>query len=441
MLLQEDGKKTPLINFELDEVGKDLFQLIERLYPICRSITGDGVRKTLDIIKEHVPLKICDVPTGTKVFDWTVPKEWNITDGWIKDSTGKKIVDFKKSNLHVLNYSIPVNKKISLSELKKHLYTLPEHPNWIPYLTSYYKDNWGFCLSHNQYENLQEDTYEVFIDSSLKSGSLTYGELFLEGKAKKEILFTCYLCHPSLCNDSLSGVSLVTFLAKKLLTLDLRYSYRFLFIPETIGAITWLSLNEDKVKNISCGLVATCLGDRGIATYKKTKNGNSIIDKIVEKVLFDSKKQYKIIDFFPLGSDERQFSSPGFNLNIGSLMRTIYAQFPEYHTSADNLDFMDVESLYDSFNNYLKSVFILENNNTYVSLNPKCEPQLGKRGLYSMIGGGKNSDEIRKAMLWILNFSDGTNSLLDISIKSRINFEQVRLAADMLLKCSLLKVC
>lgn len=423
----------------IDKIGQGMYELLKRLFPVCRSITGNGVRETLEILKEHIPIRVHEVPTGTKVFDWVVPKEWNIKDAHIKNSKGEKVIDFKKSNLHVLNCSIPVNKKLLLDDLKEHLFTLPDHPDWIPYLTSYYKENWGFCLSHKQYEQLKEDTYEVVIDSSLKDGHLTFGELYLKGESEEEVLFTCYICHPSLCNDNLSGIVLLTFLAKYLKDSDLRYSYRFLFIPETIGAITWLSLNEDKAFKIKHGLVVTCVGDPGKSTYKRSRNGKAIIDKVVEKVLVDSGEPYKIIDFFPSGSDERQFCSPGFDLPVGSLMRTPYACYPEYHTSADNLDFVRPEYLTDSFKKYVDVIYILENNITYLNLNPKCEPQLGKRGLYGMVGGQKEGKIDQLAMFWVLNLSDGTSSLLDISVRSGINFRQIKVAADALHEKGLLK--
>jgi len=416
-----------------------MYDLMKKLYPICRSITGNGVRETLKILKKHIPIKIHEVPTGTKVFDWTVPKEWNVKDAYVKDSKGEKIISFKKSNLHVLNYSVAVHRKIPLEELKKHLFTLPDYPDWIPYLTSYYKENWGFCLTHKQYEKLEEDVYEVVIDSTLKDGHLTFGELYIKGSSEDEVLFSCYICHPSLCNDNLSGTVLLTFLAKELLDTDLKYSYRFLFIPETIGAITWLSLNDNKVSKIKHGLVTTCVGDAGKSTYKKSRDGSAVIDRVVEKVLVDSGKPYEIIDFFPSGSDERQFCSPGFNLPIGSLMRTPYGRFPEYHTSADNLDFVGSEYLADSFEKYVRVIFILENNITYLNLNPKCEPQLGRRGLYKMIGGQKLGSINELAMLWVLNLSDDTNSLLDISIRAGMSFEQIKESADALLTKGLLK--
>ncbi|MFC1894782.1 DUF4910 domain-containing protein [Candidatus Dependentiae bacterium] len=422
------------MNKEESSVANSMYNLIKTLFPICRSITGNGVRKTLDIIKSYIPVKINEVASGTQVFDWTIPEEWNIKDAYIKNSSGKKIIDFKKSNLHVLNYSIPIHKKMSLEELKSHLFTLPEYPEWIPYLTSYYKKNWGFCLSHNQYKNLKEDSYEVCIDSELKKGFLTYGELFIKGQIEKEILFTCYLCHPSMCNDSLSGVVLLTFLAQNLLKQNLKYSYRFLFIPETIGAITWLALNENNIKKINCGLVATCVGDKGEFTYKKTKSGSAYIDKVVEKVLIDSEVNYKAVDFFPWGSDERQFSSPGFNLDFGFLMKTQYASYDEYHTSADNLSFNDANSLQHSLEQYLNIVFILEKDEKYINLNSKCEPQLGKRGLYNSIGGNKNLDDLKKAIFWLLSLSNGNTSLLDISMRSKLKFKIIFEAAELLQK-------
>ncbi len=424
----------------LDEKGKEMHNLMKDLYPICRSITGNGVRETLKIIKKVIPLEIREIPTGTKVFDWTIPKEWNIKDAYIKNSKGEKIVDFKESNVHVLNYSVPVHKKMSLKSLKNNLYTLPDYPDWIPYLTSYYQENWGFCMTHKQFEGLEEDVYEVVIDSSLENGHLTYGETYIEGSDENEVLFSSYICHPSLCNDNLSGPVLLTYLAKQLAESDLNYSYRFLFIPEAIGAITWLNLNEQKTFRIKSGLVATCVGDPGSLTYKKTREGNSMIDKVVEKVLMDSDEPYEIIDFFPDGSDERQYCSPGFNLPVGSLMRTIYGKFPEYHTSADNLDFVKPEYLANTLEKYIKVIYILEKNKKFLNLNPKCEPQLGRRGLYEMIGSQKKEDLTISALFWVLNLSDGSNSLLDISIRSGLRFNQIKNAADSLVSKNLLEM-
>lgn len=413
-------------------VGDEMYDLMTDLFPICRSITGNGVRQSLKIIKKILPqLQEFEVPTGTQVFDWTIPNEWNITDAYIKNPNDEKIIDFKKSNLHVLNYSTPINKKISLEELKEHIFTLKEYPNVIPYKTSYYKENWGFCMTHDQFVELKEGEYEVYIDSSLKPGSLTYGEVFLPGKSEEEILFSTYICHPSMCNDNLSGIVLLTYLARIIEKQNRKYSYRFLFLPETIGAITWLSKNENNLNKIKSGLVATCVGDSGNFTYKKSREGNSYIDKICEKVLKENSKNYKIVDFFPSGSDERQFCSPGFNLPVGSLMKTMYTNFKEYHTSGDNLEFVKASELRKSLDMYCRIVEILENDHKMTNLNPKCEPQLGKRDLYSTIGASKNLDELQIAMLWILNLSDGKNSLLDIAIRSDLKFETI-------LKCSTL---
>jgi aminopeptidase-like protein len=422
-----------------DTYGKSMYSLIENLYPICRSITGNGVRQTLYVLQEFVPLKIHEVPTGTKVFDWTVPKEWNITEAWIKDSHGNKIVDFNDSNLYVLNYSIPVNKNIKLSELKEQLYTLPEQPDLIPYRTSYYKEQWGFCLPHNQFLNMEDDVFQVSIDSTLEDGSLSYGELFIQGDSADEVLISCHICHPSLANDNLSGISVTVHLAESLLEEKLEYSYRFLFIPGTIGSITWLARNEDKIKNIKHGLVLSCVGDEGNITYKKSREGDAEINRIVDKVLTDSNKEYEVRDFSPYGYDERQFCSPAFNLPIGCFMRTPFGEFPEYHTSADNLDFVKAEALADSFTILKSIIWVIENNRKYINLNPKCEPNLGKRGLYKFIGGDSDNEIDKMALLWVLNLSDGTCSLLDIAERSGSSFEDVKKAADLLADAQLIK--
>jgi aminopeptidase-like protein len=428
------------IKNKFDNIGEQIYNVIEELFPICRSITGNGVRESLKIIQKQIPIEIKEIPSGKKAYDWKIPKEWNIEDAYIKNSTGEKIVDFQKSNLHVVNYSIPVNGKFTLDELKKHLHTLPNNPEWIPYLTTYYNEDWGFCVSENQLNDLKDEEYKVVIDSKLNNGSLTYGELIIPGISEKRILLSCYVCHPSMCNDNLTGPALLTLLAKYIKDKELEYTYHFLFIPETIGAIAWLSQNEEIISKIKCGLVATCLGDSGISTYKKTKNGNSIIDRIVEKVLQESKLKFKIIDFFPSGSDERQFSSLGFNLEIGSLMKTMYGKFPEYHTSADNLEFINKNSLHDSFEKYLNVILMLENNKIYRNLNPKCEPQLGRKGIYRLIGSQKNEDLDELSILWVLNMTDGVNSLLDISERSGIKFQQIQKAAQLLFDKKLLEV-
>jgi len=422
-----------------NEVGREMYQLMTELFPICRSITGNGVRETLNIIKKHIPVTVHEVPSGTQVFDWTVPKEWNIIDAHVKNSKGEKIIDFKENNLHVLNYSVPVKKKVSLGALKEHLFTQPEYPGWIPYRTSYYKENWGFCISHNQLLDLKEDEYEVFIDASLGNGSLTYGEYYIKGEKTDEVLISAHVCHPSLCNDNLSGIVLAVFLAKHLIQKSLRYSYRFLFIPGTIGSITWLCMNESNVSKIKHGLVAACLGDSGKFTYKKSRQGNAEIDRAVINVLRNSGNDFGIIDFIPFGYDERQYCSPGFNLAVGCLMKTPHGHYPEYHTSADNPDFVRPEYLADSFSISLSVFDILENNKKYINQNPKCEPHLGKRGLYQMMGGHKYREEKELSMLWVLNLSDGNHSLMDISDRATLPFGLIKEAAYELLEHNLLK--
>ena len=427
-----------LLSFQEPDFAEGIYQLIRRLYPICRSLTGDGVRETLKILQEYIPLTIHSVPSGTTVFDWTIPKEWNISGAYIKDPSGQKIVDFRNCNLHVLNYSTPVNQKLSFTELKSHLFTLPEHPDWIPYRTSYYKENWGFCLSHKQLATLPDGEYEVFIDSSLKDGELTYGEYFVPGETDDEILVSTHICHPSLANDNLSGIALAVFLAATLHPDSQRYSYRFLYTPGCIGSIAWLSLNETRVSKIKHGLILTCVGDSGKITYKKSRRGDAEIDRAAIQVLKDYGEPHKILEFSPFGYDERQFCSPGFNLPVGCLMRSPHDSFPEYHTSADNLEFLKSESLVDSFNKCLSIFDLLENNHSYINRNPKCEPQLGKRGLYGSIGGEANNKSNQLAMLWILNYSDGESSLLDIAAKSGLSFTQVKQAAGRLLDQGLL---
>jgi aminopeptidase-like protein len=417
-----------------------MIRFIAEAYPICRSITGDGVRRTLAMIRERIPLEIHEVPTGTPVFDWTVPREWNIRDAWIKDPAGRKVVDFQDCNLHVLNYSVPVYTKLPLSELKEHLFSLPDKPDLIPYRTSYYKEVWGFCLSHNQLQALPEGDYEVLIDSTLADGSLSYGEVFLPGGSEREVLFSTHICHPSLCNDNLSGIAVVTWLASELQQrARRRYSYRFLFIPGTIGSITWLARNEERTGRIAHGLVAANLGDAGKFHYKRSRRETAEIDRAVLAVLRASGEDFGAEYFVPFGYDERQYCSPGFNLPVGSLTRTPWGRYPQYHTSADNLDFISAAALEGSLRTYLAVVDVLEGNRRYLNLNPKCEPQLGRRGLYRTIGGDDTGRARELALLWVLNLSDGENDLLDIAEQSRMSFVAIREAADALLEAGLLR--
>jgi aminopeptidase-like protein len=422
-----------------DSSGLEMYQLIRELYPICRSITGNGVRQSLSILKKHIPLEIHEVPSGSVVFDWTVPREWNITDAYIKNGRGQRVVDFRENNLHVVNYSIPIRETMPLARLRTHLFTLPDQPDWIPYRTSYYKDIWGFCLSQKQLDDLPDGDYEVCIESSLQDGYLTYGEYYIPGETKDEILISCHACHPSLCNDNLSGVALATYLAKSLVANRLRYSYRFLFIPGTIGSITWLSRNESRVHLIKHGLVLACVGDPGGFTYKRSRRGDATIDNAAGHVLKHLGSTYRLNDFSPFGYDERQFCSPGFDLPVGCFMRTPHGQYPEYHTSADNLNFVNARALSKSFSAVHAILQVLEHNRTYVSTNPKCEPHLGKRGLYRSVAGQAEGRTQELAMLWILNLSDGQHSLLEIAERAHLPFESILVAANTLHNHSLLR--
>ncbi|MFJ8811701.1 DUF4910 domain-containing protein [Amycolatopsis thermoflava] len=406
--------------------GAWMHALVERLYPLCRSITGDGVRATLDIIGEHIPLDRYEVPTGTQVFDWTVPQEWNIRDAWIADADGKRVVDFAESNLHVVGYSVPVSATMSLAELRPHLHTLPDRPSWVPYRTSYYSPAWGFCLAQETLDALPEGDYEVRIDSTLADGHLSYGEHVVPGQVADEVIVSCHICHPSLANDNLAGVAVAVALAKSLV--NPWYTYRFLFMPGTIGAITWLARNDvDRVKH---GVVLACAGDRGDLTYKRSRRGDAEIDRVLAHVLRD--RPHRILDFSPYGYDERQFCSPGFNLGVGSLTRTPYAGYPEYHTSADNPDFVSPAAMEDTLAVLREAFAVLDRNRRYTNLSPYGEPQLGKRGLYDSLGGRSDAKQAQMAMLWVLNLSDGDHDLLDITRRSGLEFDAVAAAADAL---------
>jgi len=423
----------------MKDIGHQLHDLIRRLYPICRSITGAGLRETLHIIREQIPIELREVPSGTQALDWIVPREWNIRDAWIKNSAGDRLVDFRKLNLHVVNYSVPIKARMQLAELKEHLFTLPEHPEWVPYRTSYYKESWGFCLSEQELQRLRaNEDYEVCIDSSLKDGYLTYGELLLPGDSTEEVLVSCHVCHPSLADDNLSGIAVAVELARILGQTARRYSYRFLFVPGTIGAITWLARNEQVIPRIRHGLVLTCLGDQSPITYKRSRRGNAEIDRAFAHVLRHSGQRSDVIDFFPYGYDERQYCSPGFNLPVGCVMRARHGGFPEYHTSADNLDFVRPEALAESLSTILAVIDVLEQNRTYLNRKPKGEPQLGRYDLIKSAGNEKERRMDELALLWVLNLSDGEHSLLEIADHANLPFATVKDAALSLLAVNLL---
>ena len=438
-MVPESEPSPAVMSFDPSVVGAEMHALATDLFPICRSITGNGVRTTLWRLQREIPLALTEVPSGTPVFDWTVPKEWNIRDAWIKDASGKRVVDFRQNNLHVVNYSVPVRQTLPLQELKRSLFALADKPDAIPYRTSYYQETWGFCLSRRQLDQLQDGNYDVCIDSTLEAGSLTFGECFLPGKIADEVLISCHVCHPSMANDNLSGISLAVALAKRLREESRRYSYRFLFIPATIGSITWLALNETKTANIKHGLVLTCVGDSGPITYKRSRLGNAEIDRAAEHVLKSADPTHRAIDFHPYGYDERQYCSPGFNLPVGCLMRSQHGKFPEYHTSADNLSFIQPQYLGDSFAKAWAVIQLVEKNRTYINQNPKCEPRLGKRGLYSGVGGAREGAFSELALLWVLNLSDGEHDLLAIAERSCMSFGEISSAASALQRCGLLQ--
>ncbi|MEZ5965043.1 MAG: DUF4910 domain-containing protein [Planctomycetota bacterium] len=422
-------------------VGHELHATMARLFPICRSITGPGLRQTLALLAEEVPgLSVHGVASLSQVFDWTVPPEWRIRDAWIKGPDGDKIVDFTRCNLHVVNYSTPVRCTLSLEELRPHLYSLPDQPDWIPYRTSYYKRDWGFCLAHRQLERLRPGQYEVCVDADLdEGGKLEWGEALLPGESDEEILLSTHVCHPSLCNDNLSGVVVLAALARALAGAKRRYSYRILFIPGGIGSVAWLSQNQERVSRIRHGLVLNCLGDEAPFTYKLSRRGDAEVDAAARCALRDARVAYRVIGFTPYGYDERNWCSARFDLPVGSLTRSTHSTFPGYHSSGDDLDLVRPQVLGDSLAMYLDVLGVLERNQRYQSLVPDAEAQLGKRGLYGLQGGLPRRARPEVAMLWVLNHSDGHHSLLDTARASGLTFEELADAADTLLQHGLLR--
>jgi aminopeptidase-like protein len=423
-----------------EAIGAEAFGLMERLFPVCRSLTGNGVRGTFDVLDEYVALRRTEIPSGTEIFDWSVPDEWNIHDAYIATADGERVVDFHASNLHVVNYSEPVRTRMSLETLKERLHTLPDQPDLVPYRTSYYHRTWGFCLSHDQLQELAPGHYDVVIDSTLEPGHLTYGEVRIDGETEDEVLISTYVCHPSLANDNLSGIAVATMLAKELSQRQLRHSYRVLFAPGTIGPLTWLHQNRETLDRVKHGLTVSCIGDAGGFTYKRSRRENSETDRAVELALRDSGAEHRVIGWEPWGGDERQFCSPGFNLPVGCLMRTPHGGFPGYHTSADGLERISPESLGEAVRVCLDAVEILETNRTYVSLSPYGEPQLGRRGLYRTSGGAVSSPDDERALLWVLNLSDGGPSLLDVAARSGLAYPVVARAAQRLEQAGLLSL-
>lgn len=398
----------------MNNAGIEMYQLMKRLFPICRSITGNGIRETLKIIQEYIPISIHEVPTGTKVLDWEVPKEWNIKDAYIMNEAGERIIDFQRNNLHVVGYSTPINRVVTLEELQEHLYSIEEQPNAIPYVTSYYKERWGFCISDDQRKKLKSGNYKVVIDSELKEGHLTYGELIIPGDTEKEIFFSTYVCHPSMANNELSGPVLATYLAKWIGSKPRRYTYRIILVPETIGSITYISRNlEQMKKNIIAGFNLTCVGDNRAFSFLESRYANSLADRVALNILKNRHPDFVYYSFLTRGSDERQYCSPGVDLPVVSIMRTKYGVYPEYHTSLDNLELVTEQGLQGSFDVYKDCIELLENNETY-KVNCLGEPQLGKRNLYPTLSSKGSSNTVRD-MLNFLTYADGTNDLIEIS--------------------------
>jgi len=438
----QKARPRPLIDdFDVRAAGAAVHELAAELFPLPRSLTGDGVRETLRLVAEQVPLELTEVATGTPIFDWAVPREWNVRGAWIADSNGRRIVDFDASNLHLLGYSAPIRKTMSGAELQEHLHSLPGEPERIPYRTAYWADAWGFCVTERQRDEIApEERYDVVIDASLQAGSLTYGEAVLPGESEEEVLLSTYVCHPSLANDNVSGIAVLAMLGRHLADRPLRRTHRLLFSPGTLGPLTWLSRNLERLDRIHAGLVVACVGDRGPLRYKQSRHGEAAVDRAAAYVL-ETRADAIVGEFVPWGGDERQFCSPGFDLPVGALTRTPHGHFPEYHSSADDLDLIDAASLGDSLAAALEILDVLERDRVYRSRNPYGEPQLGRRGLYREVSAGapRAEETAQRALLWVLNQADGTNSLLDVAERAGLPFAVIAAAADALVGADLLE--
>ena len=418
--------------------GKEMYEMCINLFPYNRFLTGEGVRKTLHYIRDIVPVNIHEVPSNTIVFDWNVPNEWIIREAWIKTPSGGKICDFSVNNLHLVGYSVPVSLKLTREELDLKIYSLPELPNAIPYISSYYSEDWGFCISHNERIALEDGVYEVFIDSELIEGSLTYADLVIPGRSKKEVLFSTYICHPSMANNELSGPVLAVELAKTLLETDNEYTYRFVFVPETIGSIVYLSKHLEQLKeNVIAGYVLTCVGDNNAVSYLESRYGNTLADKVVKFVLNEMNLEYKHYSFLERGSDERQYCAPGIDLPVCSVMRSKYGTYPEYHTSLDNLDYISEEGLQLSYEIYMNIINTIEKNKVY-RVTVKGEPQLGKRGLYPNVSTKTSGSSVRN-MMNFLAYADGNNDLIDICLRIGTSFNEMTMLTDIFLSNHLIE--
>ena len=414
--------------------------LIGTMYPLCRSITGDGVRRTLEQLSPWIPLEVHEVPTGTPVYDWEVPREWNIRDAYVADADGHRVVDFRASNLHVVNYSVPVRTTMSLEELQPHLHSLPDRPDWIPYRTSYYKEQWGFCMRHRDRLQLAPGRYEVVIDADLRPGHLSYGECVVPGSTDAEAIVYTHTCHPSLANDNLTGIAVSAVLARAMRRVRPRLTWRFVYGPGTIGSLTWLSRNEHVVPRITGGLVIGLLGDPGALTYKRSRAGATATDRAMEHVLRTAGTVHRVVDFEPYGYDERQFCSPGFDLPVGRLSRSANGQYEQYHTSADDLSLVAPAQLAEAIQVLAQGLSVIDANRPVLNLSPKGEPRLGKRGLYGSVGGNAPSG-FEHALLWVLSLADGGHDLVAMAERSGVSFDRILAAAAALEQAGLLRDC
>jgi aminopeptidase-like protein len=421
-------------------IGQEMHGWARDLFPICRSLTGNGNRQTLHYIQNLIPnLKIHEVPSGTQAFDWTVPDEWNVNDAYVADESGNRVIDFRQNNLHLVGYSVPFSAEMSLDELQPHLYSLPSMPDAVPYVTSYYEKRWGFCLSHKARQSLKPGRYRVVTDTTLAPGSMSYGELILQGSESKEILLSTYICHPSMANNELSGPVVTTALARWLCSLPKRrYTFRIIFIPETIGAITYLSRNLSAMKrNTVAGYVLTCMGDERQYSFLESRNGNTLADRAAKHVIKHDYPDCVMYNYLDRGSDERQYCSPGVDLPVASFMRSKYGTYPEYHTSADDLEFVTPQGLEGSFIALSKCLAMIEANRTYCATQP-CEPQLGKRGLYPTLSTAGSSASV-KTLKNILAYADGTLDLIALAEKIKVPAMECMPIIQTLLRAGLLK--
>jgi len=419
--------------------GRELHDFVAALFPFPRSLTGDGVRRTLDAVASRVPLVQHEVPSGTEVLDWVVPPEWVVREAWIAGPDGRRVVDVADSPLHLLGYSVPTRQTLSREDLLPHLHSLPDRPDWTPFRTSYYTPQWGFCLPHRLLASLPPGGYEVCVDSELRPGSLTYGELVLPGREPGEVLVSTHVCHPEQANDNLSGIAVATALAEHLQSLaSRRWTYRFLFVPGTLGSLAWLASRRDDLPPVRAGLVLTGLGDPAPITWKRSRRGGTWADRVVEHVLA-RRGEHRVLDFSPYGYDERQYCSPGFDLPVGRLGRGVHGEYPEYHTSADDLALVGEERLEEALLALVEVTGVLERDRTYRNLSPYGEPQLGRRGLYRSIGASLDSKAAELALLWVLSGSDGRTSLLDVAGRSGLAVSTLADAAEQLVAAGLLE--